>query len=208
VSGAQLFVPASVIELATDPKFIWYAMRGTGMVALGLLTLTTVLGMLSTARITWTVWPRFATQALHRSTALLGTTLLAAHVLTAVLHSYIDIRLLDALLPFASAYRPFWVGLGTVSVDLSIAVLVTSLVRHHPLVRDRLGQKGWRSIHLLSYLAWGLGVLHGLGIGTDARTTWGAATFTVCVGAVAAAGMVRLGILAHERTLIRREVTV
>ena len=41
--------------------------------------------------------------------------------------------------------------------------MVTSLVRA-PAVSHR----AWRGIHLASYAAWGLGVLHGFGIGTDA----------------------------------------
>ncbi len=37
--------------------------------------------------------------------------------------------------PFTAGYDPFWVGLGTVAVDLLIAIEITSAVRRHPPLR-------------------------------------------------------------------------
>jgi hypothetical protein len=39
-------------------------------------------------------------------------------------------------------------------------------------VRKWLGYRSWRVIHWLSYVAWPLALLHGLGTGSDVRTTW------------------------------------
>ena len=38
-------------------------------------------------------------------------------------------RLVDAVVPFVSAYRPFWLGLGALAFDLLLALIVTSLLR-------------------------------------------------------------------------------
>lgn len=40
---------------------LWFANRGTGFVLLVLLTVSTMLGVLSTARVTSRLWPRMLT---------------------------------------------------------------------------------------------------------------------------------------------------
>ncbi len=181
-------------DLLNGP-LLWYLNRGTGVVLVGLLTGSCVLGILATIRAGSARWPRFATQALHRNLSLLSAALLAAHVATAVVDSYVDIRWWESVLPFLGSYKTFWLGLGAVALDLIAAVVLTSLVR------DRLNHRGWRVIHLASYAAWGIGILHGLGIGTDTTSSWNAAVTVVSVGAVTAAGVVRLSTWAHERKL-------
>ena len=132
---------------------LWYANRGTGFVLLVLLTFSTVLGVLSTARFSPRLWPRMLTQGLHRNISLLAVTFLAAHVVTAVVDTFVDIRWYDAFVPFGGRYMPLWLGYGAVALDLLIAVTVTSLVRH------KMSHKPWRVVHLLAYGAWGLGLL-------------------------------------------------
>ena len=45
---------------------VWYTIRATGVVALVLLTVTTVLGLLSASRVRTRRWPAFAQVDLHR----------------------------------------------------------------------------------------------------------------------------------------------
>ena len=141
---------------------LWYLNRGTGVALLVLFTLTVVLGVLSTGRGFTTLWPRFLTQGLHRTLAGLSTGLLLAHALTAVIDEYVDIRWWQAVVPFGATYEPLWLALGTLSLDLTVMVVVTSLLR------SRISTRAWFLIHLLSYAAWLAAVVHGLGIGTDA----------------------------------------
>ena len=174
----------------TDGPFLWYANRGTGVVLLVLLTLTTVLGVLSTRGDAHGRVPRFLTQSLHRRVALISSALLLAHVATAVVDEYVDIRWWQAVVPFVATYRPLYLGLGTVALDLVLVVVATSLLR------TRLPLRAWRTLHLASYACWGVSVLHGLGIGTDAATSWGRTTGLACVAAVTLALLVRLAGLA------------
>ncbi len=168
---------------------IWYLNRGTGVVLVAVLTLSTVLGVLAT-RGGSPRWPRFALQTLHRNVSLLACALLVAHAATPVLDTYVNhyasIGPVDALVPFVAAYRPFALGLGTLALDLVAAVVLTSVVRR------RLGHRTWFRVHLLAYASWGLGVVHGLLIGTDARTTWSIAVTGASVALVLAAVVVRL----------------
>ncbi|GAB3076924.1 MULTISPECIES: ferric reductase-like transmembrane domain-containing protein [unclassified Phycicoccus] len=171
----------------TSP-LLWYLNRGTGLVLLAVFTLTVVLGVLSTGQ-GGRVWPRFATQSTHRGLSLLTTLLLLAHAVTAVVDEFVDIRWWQALLPFGGTYRPLYLGLGTLALDLTLAVGATSLLK------QRLGERAWRAVHLMSYLAWTAAVVHTLGIGTDASTSLGRPVVLVCVGALLAAVVLRLAIL-------------
>ena len=185
---------AAAAGLLNGP-LLWYLNRGTGVVLVALLTGSCVLGVLATVRAGGPRWPRFATQALHRNLSLLATALLGFHVVTAVVDTYVDIRWWETVLPFLGSYQPFWLGLGAVAFDLTAAVVATSLFRH------RMSHRRWRLIHLASYLAWGIGIVHGIGIGTDTTTSWGAGVSVASVGAVTAAVVVRLSTWAHERRL-------
>ncbi len=171
----------------TSPT-LWYLNRGTGLVLLAVFTLTVVLGVLSTGQ-GGRIWPRFATQSTHRGLSLVSTILLAAHVVTAVVDEYVDIRWWQAFVPFGGTYRPLYLGLGTLALDLVVAIGLTSLLR------QRLGERPWRVVHTTSYLAWGAAVVHTLGIGTDAATPLGRPVVVVCAGALLVAVALRVSIL-------------
>lgn len=165
---------------------LWYLTRGTGIVALLLLTVVLVLGLLGPARIsTGDRWPRFTIVALHRDLSLLAVFVIVVHVVVAVIDGFAPIGLLDGIVPFVSAYRPIWLGLGALAFDLMLAVVLTSAVRH------RLGYRAWRLVHWLSYASWPIAVLHGLGTGSDATAVWALAITFGCVIAVTAAIVAR-----------------
>jgi hypothetical protein len=168
------------------PSPLWYLTRGSGLVTLILLTASVVLGIVQVRRWTPVGSPRFVLVTLHRTTSLMVLALLAVHVVTAVLDSFAPIRLIDAVLPFVGGYRPLWVGLGALALDVLVAVTVTSLVRH------RLGLRAWRSVHWLAYGCWPIALVHGWGAGSDARTGWMLLTTLGCAAAVAVAGAWRL----------------
>ena len=182
-------------QFLSDPKALWYLMRATGVVVVFLLSLSVTLGVLSTARAgTGGRWPQFATQHVHRSVSLLAVILLFGHVVAAVVHTYVNIAWVDALIPFVSAYRSFWVGLGAMAVDLLAVVVVTSLLRH------RLGHRSWRAVHLSTYAAWAIGVIHGIGLGTDTASPWAASVTIISVAMVASAVVLRTATRRAELT--------
>jgi len=117
---------------------------------------------------------------------------MGAHAVTAVVDSFVDIRWWDAFVPFAGMYKPVWLGFGALALDLLVAVTLTSIMRH------RMSHRPWRAVHVLAYAAWGLGLLHGLQMGTDAATVWGAAVNYTCIAVVSLAVFARLGMLARS----------
>jgi len=98
---------------------------------------------------------------LHRNLSLLGVAFVAVHVLTAVLDPYVTIRIVAIVVPFTSAYKPLWLGLGAISLDVTAALILTSLAR------ARLSRRLWRSLHWLSYAAWVSALVHSLTSSTD-----------------------------------------
>ncbi len=165
-------------DLLTDPQLTWYVARATGLISLALLSLSLVLGIGSSTRLSSSRWPRFVTQALHRNVSLFVLVLLAVHVVAVILDDFVVITIPDAVIPFVSAYRPIWLGLGTLSADVLVALVVTSLAR------QRLGYGTWRAIHWTAYLCWPLAVVHGLGTGSDARRAWSVWFVVGCVAFV------------------------
>src|ERR1700730_9997519 len=100
-----------VILAATSPSVFWYLTRGSGVVALVLLTASIVLGIVSTIRWSTSGLPRFAVAGLHRMLTLLAIVFVAVHVVTTVADGFAPIGWTDAVVPFLSPYRPVWLGL-------------------------------------------------------------------------------------------------
>ena len=167
-------------------SLLWYTTRGAGAVTLILLSSVVVLGILSTLRVQSRSWPRFLTSGLHRNLALVTLIFLALHIVTAVVDPYTNLGWAAALIPFSSSYRTLWLGLGVIAFELLAAIIVTSLLR------GLIGHRTWRAIHWLTYAAWPIGVLHGVGTGTDMLSVWMLAITAGCVAAVGVAVFLRL----------------
>ncbi|WP_433295925.1 ferric reductase-like transmembrane domain-containing protein [Actinoplanes sp. CA-030573] len=162
---------------------LWYFARGSGVVSLVLLTVVVALGIGARSGRPAFGLPRFAVSLLHRNAALLAVVFLAGHVISLLFDPYAQLRVLDLVLPFAGSYRPLWQGLGTLALDLVLALVVTSLLRH------RLGARTWRIVHWLAYLCWPVALAHGLGTGTD-RAVWWLWTIALTCAAVVAAAVI------------------
>jgi len=146
--------------------FLWYATRAAGLVTLVLLTASMVFGILNASRFCTSRWPRFLVQGLHRNLSLLALTFLALHIGTTVIDTYTSIGLLAAFVPFVSAYKRFWLGLGALACDVLLMLVVTSLLRQW------IGHRLWRAMHWVGYLCWPVAIAHGLGAGTDHGARW------------------------------------
>jgi sulfoxide reductase heme-binding subunit YedZ len=172
---------------ASTEAALWYAGRATGIVSLLLLTVVMVLGVGSRSGRPVFGLPRFAVVALHRYASMLAVTLLGVHVVTLLLDPQAELKLVDLVLPFDASYRPLWMGLGTLGLDFMAAIFVTSLLR------QRIGVRVWRAVHWLAYASWPVAILHTVGSGTDRATWWLLALTGICIGAVGAALVWRLG---------------
>jgi methionine sulfoxide reductase heme-binding subunit len=172
---------------------LWYVTRATGIVALILLTGSVVLGVLTANRFSRPSWPGFAQQDLHKRVALTSLVFVALHVLTSVVDTYVDIGWASLVVPFTSHYKSLWVALGTISLDLTLAVIVSSLLRH------RMNPTIWRALHWLAYLSWPVALAHSFGMGTDMHEPWAIGLGVSCVAAVLIAVATRVALHLSER---------
>ncbi|MBV9208751.1 MAG: ferric reductase-like transmembrane domain-containing protein [Actinobacteria bacterium] len=177
----------------------WYASRATGIVSLLLLTAVFVLGIGVNRQGRLPGLPRFAVTSLHRNLSLLSVAFIAVHVLTAVLDTYVSIPLISGVIPFASSYERFWLGLGAISLDLMLAMIVTSLVR------GRLSRNLWRAIHLLAYLSWPVALAHSIGSSKDLQSGW---MLGLAIGCASIVGVAVIWRLVHAARQVPRAARV
>jgi methionine sulfoxide reductase heme-binding subunit len=173
--------------LATSSTSLWYTTRATGIVCLVLLTVTMVIGILTAGRARSRSWPAFAVADLHKRVSVLAMAFLAIHVLTAVLDTYVHIGWASIVMPFTSTYEPLWTGLGTVGLDLMVAVAVSSALR------QRISARTWRVIHWSAYACWPVAMSHSLAEGTDGLKAWMLVLAGMCTLAVVGSLAWRLG---------------
>lgn len=181
-------------------QILWFASRGSGVVSLVLSTAVVCLGLLIVVRWSRPAWPRFLTAELHRRIALLSLVFVGLHIATAILDPFTSLGLIAAVVPLASSYRPVAVALGVISVDLTLAVIATSLLR------ERIGHRVWRAVHWLAYGAWPLAVAHSLTAGSDAFAPWMLGVAALCVLAVGGSLAWRVTVGAEPRSSLREVV--
>jgi sulfoxide reductase heme-binding subunit YedZ len=165
---------------------VWYLMRGSGVVSLLLLTAVSALGIATVSRWRPGRIPRFVTLGLHRNISLLAVAFLSVHVLTAVIDPQASVSAVAVIAPLPSHRYALWLGLAALALDLVVALVVTSLLRH------RLPLRFWRAVHWLAYLAWPVALLHGAGMGTDAGSSWMLAVDAACIAIFAGAVVLRM----------------
>ena len=175
-------------------QLTWFVTRGSGAVALLMLTATFVLGIPTVLSSGSRYAPRLIVQQLHRNISLVMVVFLALHIATSVLDTFVDIRWIDAVVPFVSHYQPFWLGLGAIAVDILVAVIATSLLR------TRLSYRAWRAVHLAAYACWPIAFVHGLAVGTDTGESWSIWLSLICASAVVVASVWRLAVIARVRS--------
>lgn len=163
----------------SDPRLLWWVDRSAGLVSLTLLTVVLALGVASVGR-PFRVSPlRAGVQAVHRQLSLAAVLLLVLHIGTAVADGFVALDLRDVVVPFTAEWKPLWVGLGALTVDLLVVLVVTSLLR------ARLPRRLWHGLHVLAYALWPLAVAHALALGSDTAAASARWLGVACVAVVA-----------------------
>jgi predicted ferric reductase len=178
--GLPVLVPALSASLSgVEPKAYWYLARVSAMIAYGLLWGSMALGLLITNKLA-RAWPGGPTAFdLHQFMSLLGLGFAVAHGLILLGDQYIGYSLAQVLVPFAAdGYRPFWVGFGQLGL-YGWAVVAVSFY-----ARGRIGQRGWRRIHFLSFAVFALALGHGVASGTDSTALWTQALYGLSGGSL------------------------
>lgn len=148
--------------IAVHPQFWWWVSRATGMVATILLVVSLVWGVLLATRALRQIDRPAWLLATHRWFSALACIGIALHVAGLVADNYVHFGWREILVPWGSSWKNTPVALGVIAFYLIAAVQVTSLLM------KRLPKRFWRLVHMTSYVAVWLGVVHGALAGTDA----------------------------------------
>ena len=160
-------------------KFWWHVARSGGVVAWALLAASVLLGLVLSSRLLGRRAPAPWVLATHRWISGLSVVFTGVHVAGTLLDGWLDFTWVDAVVPFASDWRPLAVAWGVVTLQLLVALQVSSLLK------SRMSHKTWRRIHHLAGPAFVMATVHLLTAGTDA-------TNPVLLGLVATTGLAAL----------------
>lgn len=170
----------------------WYLIRATGLTATVLLTAAMVFGLMMSLRIGPRRLPGAIAYDLHRFVTGLALWTVGAHVLLLLIDAQAGVGLMDLVVPFASGTRTFATGLGT------IAFVAMTIIWFSSIHRMRIGQRAWRMLHRLTFLAYVTAMAHGILGGTDSGAIW--------VWPLHVAGLLLVGALTVRRIMLSRRV--
>ena len=103
---------------------------------------------------------------MHEALSLATLAALFVHGAALLGDTYFHPSVASLTIPFVSQYRTPFMAAGLVA-GWGMAVLGLSYY-----LRDRIGVARWKILHRFTALAWILGIVHTLGTGTDAGSTW------------------------------------
>ncbi len=164
----------------TSNPVLWYATRASGIAAYVILSVVVCIGMSMGGKAQSLNWPRFSVEGIHRFGGLLVGALIAIHVATIAVDSFLPFSIVNLIVPFTASYRPLWTGLGIAATELLLALAVTN---HY---RKRLPYAFWRKAHYANFAVWTLASLHGVMSGTDRGVWWLAMIYALSISAVVA----------------------
>jgi len=173
--------------MSIDHTLSWEVARVGGLLAYGLSTVSVLLGLLLSLKAHSPRWPRFITNELHRHVSLLSLVFIGLHTVAVWVDPFTAFNPAEVLLPMAAHYRPLWIAFGIVAAYLAVAVWLSEYLR------GRIGYAWWHRFHMLTFLVFLLGTVHGLGTGSDSSAPWAVALYGGSVLAVVALVLVRAG---------------
>jgi methionine sulfoxide reductase heme-binding subunit len=150
---------------SVGPHLFWITSRAAGIAALVLSSASLGAGLLIRTRGERRLLGAEA-RALHEALALATLAALAVHGLALLGDGYLHPGPVEISIPFTTAYRPLWTGIGIVA-GWGLAILGLTYY-----ARDAIGTARWRLLHRFIAVFWALGIVHTIGAGTDAGQPW------------------------------------
>ena len=156
---------------------IWLLARASGLVTLGLLTLSVWLGLAMSTRL---LGPKRQKSLLgwHQTLVWTALSMLMLHALTVLLDPVLRFGLPAVLIPGLAPWRTAGVAAGVIAGWLTLALAVSFRARRW------IGQRAWRRLHYASFAAFILFLAHAVAVGTDLRGVRGLVVAAVAAGPV------------------------
>lgn len=182
VLAASVFVASVLGGLALNlggSTAPWMISRVSGVVSFALLSASVIFGLFLSTKASDGTMPRAFVYSIHQFLSVLTLAFLGVHAGSLLFDGFFNFGPLQLVVPFASQYRPFWVGTGVIAGWL--AAIVTASF----WMRGQIGQKAWRKLHYASFGAYLLALGHGVFSGTDTTVPLVALTYLISVAWVA-----------------------
>lgn len=139
----------------------WFITRAAGLTGYFLIWLSMAWGLAIPSKIAQPLVEGTFTYDFHEHLSLLGLGFILLHIVVLLFDRFLRFSIPQLLIPFVDSYRPFWVGLGIISLYVFLVVTITFYLR------AQIGTKAFRSIHMFSLLGYLGATFHGLFAGTD-----------------------------------------
>lgn len=146
------------------PHIFWITSRAAGGAALLLASASVAVGLMMSSRRKGA--DKRDLRAIHEALSLSTLAMLAVHGLSLLGDAFLNPGPVGIAIPFVSAYRPFWTGVGIIS---GYGLVVLGLTYY---LRNRIGAARWRRVHRLTAVFWLLAIGHTIGAGSDAAQLW------------------------------------
>lgn len=145
-------------------QIFWFATRSSALISWLGAALSVLAGLMTSSRllgrrptIPWLV-------DVHRGLAGLSVAFLAVHLVSLYFDEFIQFGLAELFVPWTASIP----GLSDSSLAYGvIAFWLLVIVQLTSLIRDRLSDDVWRTLHLLSFGVLGFGSLHAFQAGSD-----------------------------------------
>jgi sulfoxide reductase heme-binding subunit YedZ len=180
----------------------WYTVRAMGFLAYLVVAGSVLYGLLLSTKILDAIAHRPVSFALHQDLAAFGLGLAGIHGVLLGLDTSVPFTFAQILVPGLAPHAPLAVAAGQVALYLMAIVTLSFYARR------RIGQRTWRTLHYVTFLAFAGSTIHGIGAGSDAGSVWVQALYLGSMALVAFLLTYRIGISLVERSEHReREMT-
>lgn len=164
-------LPAVVHDLgvvweANRSSLPWLLERLAAFLAYLALTGSVVYGLLLSTKLLDAIAHRPISFALHQDLAAIGLGLAGVHGALLGLDGKIRFSLQQIAVPGLAPFAPLAVAIGQLAFYVTLAVVASFYVRR------RIGQRVWRALHVLTFLAFAGATAHGILAGTDSGAAW------------------------------------
>ncbi|TAJ21283.1 MAG: hypothetical protein EPO65_01840 [Dehalococcoidia bacterium] len=187
-----------VVADGSDTPLLWYAGRSTGFVAYIALWASLFTGTLVTAKGVDGLLSKKWLMDFHQQWTIAALLAVVAHVVVLVAHSFSDITLVGALVPYTSHVMRTQIALGTVAFWGLVLIAMSSWLR------SRIPYGWWRAIHALAFGMCILAFAHALQAGSDTLAWPARALYLVTAALTVGAVVARLLVAASRRRPVAR----
>ncbi len=153
--------------VAADPSGLpWLFERLFAWMAYIATTLSVVFGLLLSTKVLDAVARRPVNFTLHQDLAAAGLGMAGLHGVILGLDASMPFSVTQMVVPGLAPYAPLAVGVGQVAFYLMLIVTASFYVRR------LIGQRAWRTLHSVTFLAFAGATAHGIAAGTDSGHAW------------------------------------